>query len=196
MNRRFSCCVVRRAFSHYGATNPHSHLRGLRCEVVKPAAQSRIRKELVACLKYDFLVWMSTRTPSLVAVAEPDGEVRSAGHRFRIAWNRSARLMGKLGSSSNQFGACYEAGATGYALYWQSDGLGVPCDVIAPSLIPRKGRRSGENRSPRCGEAGTQLSSRRPDGGLGARLRRTKRCAIWCARAKMPNRISFEPNTA
>src|SRR4051812_33571727 len=28
---------------------------------MKPAAQSRIRKELVACLRYGLLVWMSTR---------------------------------------------------------------------------------------------------------------------------------------
>jgi len=53
-----------RAISHYGATNPGSQCRGLRCESELTAAQSRIRKELVACLKYDLLVWMSTRTPS------------------------------------------------------------------------------------------------------------------------------------
>src|SRR3954469_14894555 len=51
--------------SQYGATNP-SHRRGLRCEELNPAAQSRIRKELVACLRYGLLVWMSTqaRLPS------------------------------------------------------------------------------------------------------------------------------------
>ena len=35
---------------------------------------------------------------------------------------------------------CYEAGPTGYALYWQLTNLGVDCEVIAPSLIPQKGR--------------------------------------------------------
>ena len=35
---------------------------GYAANEVNPAAQSRIRKELVACLKYDLLVWMSTRT--------------------------------------------------------------------------------------------------------------------------------------
>jgi hypothetical protein len=49
--------------SQYGATNP-SQRRGLRCEELNPAAQSRIRKELVACLRYVFLVWMSTRIRS------------------------------------------------------------------------------------------------------------------------------------
>ena len=33
---------------------------------------------------------------------------------------------------------CYEAGPTGYALYWQLTKLGVECEVIAPSLIPKR----------------------------------------------------------
>jgi transposase len=33
---------------------------------------------------------------------------------------------------------CYEAGPTGYVLYWQLAQLGVACEVIAPSLIPTK----------------------------------------------------------
>ncbi len=36
---------------------------------------------------------------------------------------------------------CYEAGPTGYALYWQLTQMGVDCEVIAPSLTPKK---SGE----------------------------------------------------
>jgi len=38
----------------------------------------------------------------------------------------------------NQLKACYEAGPTGYVLYWQLTGLGVPCEVVAPSLVPVK----------------------------------------------------------
>jgi hypothetical protein len=33
---------------------------------------------------------------------------------------------------------CYEAGPTGYVLYWQLTQLGVSCEVIAPSLVPVK----------------------------------------------------------
>ena len=33
---------------------------------------------------------------------------------------------------------CYEAGPSGYALYRQLTALGVPCQVIAPALTPRK----------------------------------------------------------
>ena len=33
---------------------------------------------------------------------------------------------------------CYEAGPCGYVLHRQLVGMGVACDVIAPSLIPKK----------------------------------------------------------
>ena len=79
---------------------------------------------------YDLLVWMSTRTPSRQQVAEPDGEVRSLG----IIPNRLEsirKLVAKLGPAK-RIKACYEAGPTGYVLYWQLTTLGVPCAVIAP----------------------------------------------------------------
>jgi len=71
-----------------------------------------------------------------VAIAEPDGEVRSLG----IIPNRSEsirKLVKKLGSV-DQLRACYEAGPTGYVLYWQLTELGVECQVIAPTLVPVK----------------------------------------------------------
>jgi transposase len=55
---------------------------------------------------------------------------------------------------------CYEAGPTGYVLYWQLTQLGVACEVIAPSLIPTKAgdrvktdRRDAEKLA-RCYRAG------------------------------------------
>lgn len=33
---------------------------------------------------------------------------------------------------------CYEAGPCGYVLQRQLTAIGIPCDVIAPSLIPQK----------------------------------------------------------
>ena len=47
------------------------------------------------------------------------------------------RLLGKLGDRDT-LRVCYEAGPTGYVLYWQLTKLGVHCDVIAPSLVPSK----------------------------------------------------------
>lgn len=70
------------------------------------------------------------------AIAEPDGSVRELG----VMRNRPEavrKLITKLGTADG-LRVCYEAGPTGYTLYWQLTALGVPCDVIAPSLIPTK----------------------------------------------------------
>jgi len=71
-----------------------------------------------------------------VAVAEGRNRVRSLG---TIANRPEAvrRLLGKLGKLT-ELRVCYEAGPTGYALYWQLTQLGVQCEVIAPSLVPMK----------------------------------------------------------
>jgi transposase len=71
-----------------------------------------------------------------VAIAEADGEVRSLGTIPNRA-ESIRRLIHKLGST-DQLRACYEAGPTGYVLYWQLSELGVDCSVIAPTLAPVK----------------------------------------------------------
>jgi transposase len=71
-----------------------------------------------------------------VAVAEPDGEMRSLG----VIPNRPEsmrKLVKKLGPAE-QLRVCYEAGPTGYVVYWQLTGLGVKCEVVAPTLVPVK----------------------------------------------------------
>src|SRR4051812_23261894 len=71
-----------------------------------------------------------------VAVAEASGEVRSLG----VIPNRPEpvrRLVRKLGRAQS-LRVCYEAGPCGYVLYWQLAGLGVHCDVVAPTLVPVK----------------------------------------------------------
>ena len=72
----------------------------------------------------------------VVAVAEPDGSVREMG-TIRHRPEAVRKLIAKLGGPS-ALRVCYEAGPTGYPLYWQLTALGVHCDVIAPSLIPTK----------------------------------------------------------
>jgi transposase len=71
-----------------------------------------------------------------VAVAEPDGEVRSLGTIANRA-ESIRKLVRKLGPAE-QLRACYEAGPTGYVIYWQLAELGVKCEVIAPTLMPMK----------------------------------------------------------
>jgi transposase len=102
-----------------------------------------------------------------VAVAERDGEVRSQG----VIPNRLEsirKLIGKLGPVK-QIKVCYEAGPTGYVLYWQLTQLGVACEVIAPTLVPTKAgdrvktdRRDAEKLA-RCYRAGELTAVWVPD---------------------------------
>jgi transposase len=69
-----------------------------------------------------------------VAVAEGDTQARSVA-TIPNRPDSVSRLVKKLGPP-NSWKVCYEAGPTGYVLYWQLTKLGVHCDVVAPTLIP------------------------------------------------------------
>ena len=78
------------------------------------------------------------------------------------------KLVGKLGPVK-EIRACYEAGPTGYVLYWQLTQLGVACEVIAPGLVPVKAgdrvktdRRDAEKLA-RCYRAGELTAVWVPD---------------------------------
>ena len=71
-----------------------------------------------------------------VAVADANEDVRAVG----VIPNQPEsirKLVKKLGPAE-QLRVCYEAGPTGYVVYWQLAGLGVRCEVIAPTLVPVK----------------------------------------------------------
>jgi transposase len=71
-----------------------------------------------------------------VAVVEGRDEARSLG----IVPNRAeaVRKLVKRLEPASTLRVCYEAGPTGYALYWQLTALGVKCEVVAPTLVPVK----------------------------------------------------------
>src|ERR1041384_1928036 len=100
-----------------------------------------------------------------VAVAETSGEVRSLG----VIPNRleSIRKMVHKVGAVQQLRACYEAGPTGYVLYWQLAQLGVACENDRAQPGADEGGRPSKNRSPRCREAGAVLSRGRAHGGVG-----------------------------
>ena len=102
-----------------------------------------------------------------VAIAEPDGTVRELG-TIRNRPEAVRKLMGKLGEP-RRLRVCYEAGPTGYPLYWQLTALGIACAVIAPSLIPTKAGdrvktdRKDAVRLARCHRAGELTAVWVPD---------------------------------
>lgn len=84
-----------------------------------------------------------------VGLAEPlpHGEVRYWG-KVENEPVSVDRLVRKLQKGARQLVVCYEAGPCGYGLYRQLNGKpGVTCQVVAPSMIPRRpGRRVKTNR--------------------------------------------------
>jgi len=119
------------------------------------------------------------------AVAEARGEVRS----LAIIPNRMESIQ-KLEPASS-LRACYEAGPTGYVLYWQLCALGVGCEVLAPSLVPAKAgdrlktdRRDAEKLA-RSHLSGDLTAVWVPDAAHEA-LR------VWYGHERMPSRISCE----
>jgi transposase len=102
-----------------------------------------------------------------VAVAEEGGEVRSLGS-IPNRLESVRKMIGKL-APVGTLKCCYEAGPTGYVLYWQLIQMGVACEVIAPSLIPKKAgdrvktdRRDAEKLA-RCYRAGELTAVWVPD---------------------------------
>src|SRR5215472_7603071 len=81
----------------------------------------------------------TSKNTIVVAVLRPGEEVPVLD---RI-WNEEGsvrHLVGRLGEVS-ALRACYEAGPCGFELHRLLTSMGVACDVVAPSLIPR---RAGE----------------------------------------------------
>src|SRR4030088_747499 len=104
--------------------------------VMKPTTQSHKRKGTGSMKKVRFLGLDVHAETIAVAVAEPDGEVRSLG----VIPNRTEsirKLVTKLGPPAHTR-VCYEAGPTGYVVYWQLTALEVKCEVVAPTLVPVK----------------------------------------------------------
>jgi transposase len=83
-----------------------------------------------------------------IAIAESgrDGEVRYFGE-IEATPAAVERFVRKLEKKHSRLYFCYEAGPTGYGLYRQLVELGHRCDVVAPSLIPKRpGERVKTNR--------------------------------------------------
>src|SRR6266478_5872938 len=95
-----------------------------------------------------FVGFDTSKLRNAVAIAEGgrDGEVRFFGE-IENTPEATAKLVRKLAGKYERLTFCYEAGPTGYGLYRQITGLGHACNVVAPSLVPKKpGDRVKTNR--------------------------------------------------
>ena len=72
------------------------------------------------------------------AIAEGWQKIRSLG-QFPNRPEAVRKFIEKLGGPK-ELKVCYEAGPTGYALYWQPTKMDVECEVVAPSLISEEVR--------------------------------------------------------
>jgi transposase len=101
-----------------------------------------------------------------VSVAEGGGgEVRYVGEIANTA-EAIEKLIRQLRKGGSALSFCYEAGPCGYGLYRQLTDLGWECQVVAPSLIPKK--------------AGDRVKTDRRDSLTLARLHRAgELTAVW-----------------
>lgn len=80
---------------------------------------------------------LDVHSTGIVAVAvDEEGTERNLG-MFGNSLS-SLRKMVKKAGKKETIRAVYEAGPTGYGLYWELESMGIECAVAAPSLIPSK----------------------------------------------------------
>lgn len=88
--------------------------------------------------KYKYVGMDVHKETIAVSVADPDGgEVRFLGEISNTP-DAVLKLVKRLGKEGAKLSFCYEAGPCGYGLHRQLKELGQDCQVVAPSLIPKK----------------------------------------------------------
>ena len=104
-----------------------------------------------------------------VAVALPGRE--APVYRGEIKNQRKSlhRLIRSLSLHGEVLSFCYEAGPCGYEVYREIIETGHLCEVVAPSLIPRRSGERVKTDRRRCGEAGAAASLGGVAGDMGAR---------------------------
>jgi transposase len=126
--------------------------------------------------KLAFVAFDSAKEKHTVAIADDgrDGEVRYLGEI-----DNSPHAVRKLvAKRSERLHFCYEAGPTGYGLHRQLTDLGHICDVVAPTMIPK---RSGDRVKTNRRDSVTLVKSYCALGNCarsGYRIPCTRRCGI------------------
>src|ERR1700747_771609 len=113
-----------------------------------PSRASMHRERTMGKHKLGFVAFDSAKEKHAVAIADEgrDGEVRYLGE-IDNSTDAVRKLVAKLSRQYERLHFCYEAGPTGYGLHRQLTDLGHVCDVVAPTMIPkRSGDRVKTNR--------------------------------------------------
>jgi transposase len=89
--------------------------------------------------KLAFVAFDSAKEKHAVAIADDgrDGEVRYFGE-IENSPEAVKKFVTKLSRRYDRLHFCYEAGPTGYGLHRQLTDLGHICDVVAPTMIPKR----------------------------------------------------------
>lgn len=105
------------------------------------------------------------RNAIAIADGERGGEVRFLGE-VDASPDAMRRVVQRIVAKHERAHFCYEAGPTGYGLHRLITGMGYSCDVVAPSLIPRR--------------AGDRVKTNRRDAiGLAKLLRAGELTPVW-----------------
>ena len=119
--------------SHNGTTGSDSQLVGYAAIGVLHIAEPHTKEPVMSNVRF---IGLDVHAETIaVAVAEKDGRCVRWGDSQPIGVDPEARK--KLGAGG-KLRVCYEAGPTGYGLYWQLTALGIQCEVVAPTLVPVK----------------------------------------------------------
>lgn len=106
-----------------------------------------------------------SRNAIAIADGERGGEVRFMGE-VDASPEVMRRVVQRIAAKHERAHFCYEAGPTGYGLHRLITSMGHPCDVVAPSLIPRR--------------AGDRVKTNRRDAvGLAKLLRAGELTPVW-----------------
>jgi len=88
--------------------------------------------------KFSTFIGMDVHKETIaVAIAGEEGVPRYYGEIMNTP-EAIAKLVKKVAGKKDRKAFCYEAGPCGYGVYRQLKGMGYRCDVVAPSLIPKK----------------------------------------------------------
>jgi len=88
--------------------------------------------------KFSTFIGMDVHKETIaVAIVGEEGVPRYYGEIMNTP-EAIAKLVKKVAGKKDRTAFCYEAGPCGYRVYRQLRGMGYRCDVVAPSLIPKK----------------------------------------------------------